>query len=82
MGCNQKDGDRLVPSYKETRRELHPSTRAILSGYSSRLSEGAVKPRRSGNRYRGKAVMRRLAITFPARAISLSSDRSRPAGRA
>ena len=39
MGCNGK-----VPSYKETRRELHPSTRAILSGYSSRLSEGAVKP--------------------------------------
>ena len=44
MGCHEKDGDRLMPSYKERRRELHPSTRAILSGYSSRLSEGAVKP--------------------------------------
>ena len=44
MGCNGKEDDRLVPSYKDTRRELHPSTRAILSGYNSRLSEGAVKP--------------------------------------
>lgn len=44
MGCNGNEGDRLVPSYKDTRRELHPSTRAILSGYNSRLSEGAVKP--------------------------------------
>jgi len=39
MGSEEK-----VPSYKETRRELHPSTRAILSGYNSRMSEGAVKP--------------------------------------
>lgn len=44
MGCNGTDADHIVPSYKDTRRELHPSTRAILSGYSSRLSEGAVKP--------------------------------------
>ena len=44
MGCSGKEDDRPLPSYKDTRRELHPSTRAILSGYSSRLSEGAVKP--------------------------------------
>ena len=44
MGCSGREDDRHLPSYKDTRRELHPSTRAILSGYSSRLSEGAVKP--------------------------------------
>lgn len=34
----------VSPSYKNLHRELHPSTRAILSGYSSKLSERAVKP--------------------------------------
>ena len=32
------------PSYKDTHRDLHPSTRAIVAGYSSRFSERSVKP--------------------------------------
>lgn len=31
------------PSYKDTHRNLHPSTRAIVAGYSSRFSERSVK---------------------------------------
>jgi methionine-gamma-lyase len=42
-GKDAAEGSR-EPSYKETHRELHPSTRAILAGYNSRLSEGSVKP--------------------------------------
>ena len=46
MDSLRKDVPRTTrePSYKETRRELKPSTRAILAGYDSRLSERSVKP--------------------------------------
>jgi methionine-gamma-lyase len=38
-----ESGGSQLPSYKLTHRELHPSTRAILAGYNSRLSERSVK---------------------------------------
>jgi methionine-gamma-lyase len=39
-----ENGSSHLPSYKLTHRELHPSTRAIMAGYNSRLSERSVKP--------------------------------------
>lgn len=46
MSGSEKNGDvnPFVPSYKQTHREFHPLTRAILAGYNSRLSERSVKP--------------------------------------
>ncbi|HUB80246.1 MAG TPA: PLP-dependent aspartate aminotransferase family protein [Bryobacteraceae bacterium] len=41
---DSENGSTSLPSYKLTHRELHPSTRAILAGYNSRLSERSVKP--------------------------------------
>ena len=46
MDSLRKDaaGGPQEPGYKETHRDLKPSTRAILAGYDSRLSERSVKP--------------------------------------
>lgn len=45
MNGPKNDGSKpQKPSYKNTYRNLHPSTRAILAGYNSRLSERSVKP--------------------------------------
>ncbi len=41
---NEKSGKSQTPGYKEIYRNLHPSTRAILAGYNSRLSQRSVKP--------------------------------------